>query len=95
MVKYLYQYNPESDTYTAWDMVENYDETQKLMPFQPFFVQTRQTGASLVIKPESKSTTINRRVFDHYMLHESRMLRHGLYAGDYDKLSDRTEIKIH
>ncbi len=94
VVKYLYQYNPESDTYTAWDMVENYDETQKLMPFQPFFVQTRQTGASLVIKPESKSTTINRRVFDHYMLHESRMLRLGLYAGDSDKLSDRTEIKI-
>ena len=94
VVKYLYQYNPESDTYTAWDMVENYDETQKLMPFQPFFVQTRQTGASLVIKPESKSKTINRRVFDHYMLHESRMLRLGLYAGDSDKLSDRTEIKI-
>lgn len=94
VVKYLYQYNPESDTYTAWDMVENYDETQKLMPFQPFFVQTRQTGALLVIKPESKSTTINRRVFDHYMLHESRMLRLGLYAGDSDKLSDRTEIKI-
>lgn len=94
VVKYLYQYNPESDTYTAWDMVENYDETQKLMPFQPFFVQTRQSGASLVITPESKNTSINRRVFDHYMLHESRMLRLGLYAGDSDKLADRTEIKL-
>ena len=94
IVKYLYQYNPESDTYTAWDMVENYDETQKLMPFQPFFVQTKQTGASLVITPEAKNTSINRRVFDHYMLHESRMLRLGLYAGTSDKLADRTEIKI-
>lgn len=94
VVKYLYQYNPESDTYTAWDMVENYDETQKIMPFQPFFVQTRQTGANIVITPESKNTSINRRVFDHYMLHESRMLRLGLYAGDSDKLFDRTEVKL-
>lgn len=94
VVKYLYQYNPESDTYTAWDMVENYDETQKLMPFQPFFVQTRQPGASLVITPEAKNTSINRRVFDHYMLHESKMLRLGLYEGDSDKLADRTEVKL-
>lgn len=94
VVKYLYQYNPESDTYTAWDMVENYDETQRLMPFQPFFVQTRQSGASLVITPEAKNTSINRRVFDHYMLHESKMLRLGLYEGDSDKLADRTEVKL-
>ncbi len=94
VVKYLYQYNPESDTYTAWDMVENYDETQKLMPFQPFFVQTRQAGASLVITPEAKNTSISRRVFDHYMLHESKMLRIGLYEGDSDKLADRTEVKL-
>ena len=94
VVKYLYQYNPESDTYTAWDMVENYDETQRLMPFQPFFVQTRQSGASLVITPEAKNTSINRRVFDHYMLHENKMLRLGLYVGDSDKLADRTEVKL-
>lgn len=94
VVKYLYQYNPENDTYTAWDMVENYDETQKLMPFQPFFVQTRQSGASLVITPEAKNTSINRRVFDHYMLHENKMLRLGLYVGDSDKLADRTEVKL-
>lgn len=94
VVKYLYQYNPESDTYTAWDMVENYDETQKLMPFQPFFVQTRKSGASLVITPEAKNTSINRRVFDHYMLHENKMLRLGLYVGDSDKLADRTEVKL-
>lgn len=94
VVKYLYQYNPESDTYTAWDMVENYDETQKLMPFQPFFVQTRQSGASLVITPEAKNTSINRRVFDNYMLHENKMLRLGLYEGDSDKLADRTEVKL-
>ena len=47
------------------------------MPFQPFFVQTRQAGASLVITPEAKNTSISRRVFDHYMLHESKMLRIG------------------
>lgn len=94
MVKYLYQYNPESDTYTAWDMVENYDETQKLMPFQPFFVQTRQSGASLVITPEAKNTSISRKVFDHYMLHENKMLRLGLFEGDGDKLADRTEVKL-
>lgn len=94
VVKYLYQYNPESDTYTAWDMVENYDETQRLMPFQPFFVQTRQSGASLVITPEAKNTSINRRVFDHYMLHENKMLRLGLYVGNSDKLADRTEVKL-
>lgn len=94
VVKYLYQYNSESDTYTAWDMVENYDETQKLMPFQPFFVQTRQPGASLVITPEAKNTSINRRVFDHYMLHENKMLRLGLFEGDTDKLADRTEVKL-
>ena len=94
VVKYLYQYNPESDTYTAWDMVENYDETQKLMPFQPFFVQTRQLGASLVITPESKNTSISRKVFDHYMLHENKMLRLGLFEGDGDKLADRTEVKL-
>ena len=94
VVKYLYQYNPESDTYTAWDMVENYDETQKLMPFQPFFVQTRQSGASLVITPEAKNTSINRRVFDHYMLHENKMLRLGLYESDSDKLADLTEVKL-
>lgn len=94
MVKYLYQYNPESDTYTAWDMVENYDETQKLMPFQPFFVQTRQPGASLVITPEAKNTSISRKVFDHYMLHENKMLRLGLFEGDGDKLADRTEVKL-
>lgn len=94
VVKYLYQYNPESDTYTAWDMVENYDETQKLMPFQPFFVQTRQSGASIVITPEAKNTSISRKVFDHYMLHESKMLRLGLYVGDSEKLADRTEVKL-
>lgn len=94
VVKYLYQYNPENDTYTAWDMVENYDETQKLMPFQPFFVQTRQSGASLVITPEAKNTSINRRVFDHYMLHENKMLRLGLYESDSDKLADLTEVKL-
>ena len=94
VVKYLYQYNPESDTYTAWDMVENYDETQKLMPFQPFFVQTRQSGASLVITPEAKNTSISRKVFDHYMLHENKMLRLGLFEGDTDKLADRTEVKL-
>lgn len=93
VVKYLYQYNPESDTYTAWDMVENYDATQSLMPFQPFFVQTLQEGARLTIMPEAKSTTINRRVFDHYMLHESKMLRLGLYLEDGSQ-ADRTEVKV-
>lgn len=93
IVKYLYQYNPESDTYTAWDMVENYDETQRLMPFQPFFVQTLQEGARLTIMPEAKSTTINRRVFDHYMLHESKMLRLGLYLENGTQ-ADRTEVKV-
>lgn len=94
IVKYLYQYNPESDTYTAWDMVENYDETQKLMPFQPFFIQTRQLGASLTITPEAKNTSINRRVFDHYMLHENKMIRLGLFEGDTNKMTDRTEVKL-
>ena len=75
-------------------MVENYDETQKLMPFQPFFVQTRQSGASLVITPEAKNTSISRKVFDHYMLHENKMLRLGLFEGDGDKLADRTEVKL-
>lgn len=94
VVKYLYQYDAASDTYTAWDMVDNYDEAQRLMPLQPFFVQTRQPGASIVITPEAKSTSINRRVFDHYMLHESRMLRLALYAGDSDTPADRTEVKL-
>lgn len=94
IVKYLYQYNAENDTYTAWDMVENYDETQKIMPFQPFFIQTKQSGASMVITPEAKKTSINRSVFDHYMLHESKMLRLGLYVGDSEKVSDQTEVKI-
>ena len=93
-VKYLYQYDAASDTYTAWDIVDNYDEAQRLMPLQPFFVQTRQPGASIVITPEAKSTSINRRVFDHYMLHESRMLRLALYAGDSDTPADRTEVKL-
>lgn len=94
IVKYMYQYNPESDTYTAWDMVENYDETQKLSPFQPFFIQTKQEGASLVITPEAKSTTVNRRVLDHFMMKESHIVRIGLYQGDSEKMSDRTEIRV-
>lgn len=93
VVKYFYQYNPESDTYMAWDMVENYDETQKLSPFQSFFVQTLRPGASLVVNAEAKNMNINRKVFDHYMLHESKMLRLGLFdaAG---VLADRTEVKV-
>lgn len=94
IVKYMYLYNAENDTYTAWDMVENYDETQKVMPFQPFFIQTKLQGVSMVITPEAKNTTINRKVFDHYMLHESKMLRLGLYLGDSDQIADQTEVKI-
>lgn len=94
IVKYLYQYNAATDTYTAWDMVENYDETQRLMPLEPFFIQTRQPGASLTITPEAKNTAINRRVFAHYMLHESKMVRLGLFAGNDTVAADRTEIKI-
>lgn len=94
VVKYMYQYDAESDTYTAWDMIENYDETQRLMSLQPFFIQTRKAGASIEITPEAKSTSINRRVFDHYMLHESKMLRLGLFADGSDTPADRTEVKL-
>lgn len=94
IVKYLYQYNAATDTYTAWDMVDNYDETQRILPMEPFFVQTRREGASMQIKPGARERDMNRRVFAHYMLRQSRTLRLGLFAGADTVAADRTEIKI-
>lgn len=93
VVKYLYQYNPQTDTYTAWDMVENYDETHAVSPFQSFFIQTKQKGAKLVITPEAKNTSVNRRVFDHYRMKENRQIRLALVA-DSGKVADYTEVRI-
>lgn len=94
ILKYLYQYNAENDTYTVWDMVDNYDPSHRLAPFQPFFVQTTQQGARLVVKPQSKSLNLNRRVLNHYQEVESRIARIGLYHESSSVQADRTEIKL-
>lgn len=94
VLKYMYQYNPENDTYNVWDMIENYDPTQRVAPFQSFFIQTRQEGASLTVTPVAKDTVINRKVFSHYMMEDNRKLRISLFAGDNDSESDHTEIKL-
>lgn len=94
VLKFLYQYNSENDTYTVWDMVDNYDPLQKLSPFQPFFVQTTQPGARLVVKPQSKSLELNRKVLNHFQEAESKIARISLYYEDSEQESDRTEIKV-
>lgn len=94
VLKYMYQYNPENDTYNVWDMVENYDPTQRVAPFHSFFIQTKQEGASLTITPVAKDTVINRKVFSHYMLEDKRKLRISLFAGDNEKESDHTDIQL-
>lgn len=94
ILKYMYQYNPENDTYTVWDMVENYDPSQKLAPFQPFFVQTTQAGASLNIKPQAKSLELNRKVLYHLQEAESKIARIALFKDNSEQELDRTEIRV-
>lgn len=91
--KYMYQYDPETDTYRAWDMVDNYDPDQQLKSLQPFFVQTCQEGASLTITPEAKNQNISRRVFDHYNLSDAAFLRLSLLSENQQEY-DCTQIRI-
>lgn len=93
IVKYMYQYDPETDTYRTWDMVENYDPTQQLKALQPFFIQTKQEGASLTISPEAKNQSINRRVFDHFRLDDASIIRLSLLSEDRKEF-DRTEVRV-
>lgn len=93
ILKYMYQYDPETDTYRAWDMVENYDPTQNINALQPFFIQTKQEGAVLTITPEAKSQSVNRRVLDHYRLKDAALMRLSLLSED-KREQDRTEIRV-
>lgn len=94
VLKFLYQYNYDNDTYTVWDMVDNYDPGQRLSSLQPFFIQTTQPGAALVVKPQAKSWDLNRRVLNHMREKDSKIARIALYVGDSEDASDRTEIKV-
>lgn len=93
VIKYMYQYDPETDTYRAWDMVENFDPTQNLNSLQPFFIQTKQKGASLTITPDAKSSEINRRVFSHYRINDARAVRLSLLSED-KKEYDCTLVRV-
>lgn len=93
VLKYMYQYEPETDTYRVWDMIENYDPTQQLKSLQPFFIQTKQQGATLTITPEAKNPNINRRVFSHYRMNDATAIRLSLLSED-KKEYDCTQVRV-
>ncbi len=89
MTKFIYQYNRELDNYITSDMT-NYDDEQRILPFQSYFVQTLTQDAELTITPVAKEVTINRRTFDYYTATEFTSVRLKLYTEE--KESDRTDI---
>mgnify|MGYP000226966395 FL=1 len=89
VTKFVYQYNKELDNYITFDMT-NYDEEQKIIPFQSYFVQTLAPEAELTVTPVAKEVTLNRRTFDYYTANEYTSVRLKLYAED--KEQDRTDI---
>ena len=89
VTKFVYQYNKELDNYITFDMT-NYDEEQKIIPFQSYFVQTLAPEAELTVTPVAKEVTLNRRTFDYYTANEYTSVRLKLYSGD--KEQDRTDI---
>lgn len=93
VLKYMYQYDAETDTYRAWDMVENFDPTQYLKSLQPFFIQTKQEGAFITITPEAKNSEINRKVFSHYRIHDALAVGLSLLSED-KKEYDCTMVRV-
>lgn len=91
MSKFLYAYNPETQNYETSDMTQ-YDQTQQIMPFRSYFIQTLSTDAQLTITPIAKQTSINRRVFDYFTATERTALR--LQLQNHVGINDRTDIVI-
>lgn len=89
VTKFIYQYNPAIENYETSDMTQ-FDQTQQIAPFQPYFVQTLTENAEIRITPVAKQTTINRKVFDYYTATERISLRLQLLSEGV--LSDRTDL---
>ncbi|MEG1615330.1 MAG: LamG-like jellyroll fold domain-containing protein [Bacteroidales bacterium] len=89
LTHFVYQYNHESETFETSDMT-NYEQSQQIAPFQPYFVQAMEKDASVTVLPAAKEAEINRRNFDHYTATERTSIRLQLNTGD--RYSDRTDI---
>lgn len=88
---FVYQTLKGSDNVIAYDMTD-YDDSQAISPFQPFYVQTRKDGASFTVKEPAKEVELSRKTFDYYTANEVRGLTLEL-LDENDKVIDRTTVR--
>lgn len=90
VTKFVYQYDAGLNNYISSDMTD-YDEEQKILPFQSFFVQTLEEDAELTITPVAKQTVQNRKTLDYYTAEELNTVQLRLYMDG--KEQDRTTLR--
>lgn len=90
VTKFVYHTLNGSDNIAAFDMTD-YDDEQKIKPFQSYFVQTIADDADITITEVAKEKTLNRKTFDYYTAQELRAVQLKLYSGDIE--IDRTTVR--
>lgn len=89
MTKFIYQFDPATKTYQAYDMTV-YDDKQAILPYTPFFVQALQDNAELTVSPVAKSTELNRKVYSYDVSEEQFAVYVSLLVNG--ELADRTKL---
>lgn len=90
VTKFVYDCNPVTGNYTAYDMTD-FDAAQQIRPFQSYFVQTMDDDAELTITPVAKEASPSKRTIDYYTAEEETVLHLQLMADG--KESDRATIR--
>lgn len=74
VTKFVYDCSPVSGNYSAYDMTD-FDSTQRIHPFQSYFVQTMADEAALTITPTARENAPSKRTLDYYTATEETLVR--------------------
>ncbi len=91
VTKFLYQCDPLTGNYRVYDMTD-YDATNRIHPFQSYFVQVMEDKAGFTVTPVAKEVEPTKRT-RAYKVVEKQTLTLGLAAAD-DKSLDRVTLDL-
>lgn len=90
VTKFVYDCNPVTGNFSAYDMTD-FDTTQRIRPFQSYFVQTMADDASLTITPTARESAPTKRTLDHYTATEETVVRLDLLKDGMEL--DHTDVR--
>ena len=91
MTRFIYHTVEGSDNIFAYDMMD-YDGTQKVLPFQSYYVQTMEPDAAFTVTEIAKEQALSRKTFDYYLPEHVRVATLAL-LDENDNLIDRTTVR--